>query len=123
MTILAQIIPHPQDVPTMAWLIDSGVSEAKTWEEHVRKLGVFDIQLNTVPAILKDLSEFEEPILISRITSRGVTFYLTNIPFTMCDPAKRRKLTTDWADGSLLVPMSNVVCINSFGSVAGKSDI
>ncbi len=59
----------------------------------------------------------EDALSISRVTAEGVVFYLTDIPLWVGVPEEKQRVSSDKADGFLFVPMSNVVCINTFGSV------
>jgi hypothetical protein len=118
MTIRARIAPHSEDEArlTIEWLCKSGVSQASTWQQ-VHDIGIVEVQLRDTPPVLAHLSQLEEAQAISRITSEGVVFYLTDIPLWMGVPEDKQRATSDRGDGFLFCPMSNVVCINTFGSV------
>ncbi|MCI4569474.1 hypothetical protein [Lysobacter sp. CFH 32150] len=99
---------------TIAWLNESGLSTADTWQK-VYDIGVVEIQLHAVPPTLAYLSQVEDALSISRITKHGVVFYLTDVALTSGPPD--RHVPSDRQDGFLFVPMSNIICINTFGSV------
>lgn len=63
----------------MAWLIKSGVAQVESWQQ-VYDLGVIEVQLRETPAVLADLSQVDGTLSISRITSEGIVFYLTDVP-------------------------------------------
>jgi hypothetical protein len=120
MTIRARFSPDTQDVvSTVAWLNESGVATVETWQQ-VYDLGVVEIQMQTVPAVLAYLSQVDDSLSISRITANGIVFYLTDIPFTMGVPLDKRQVKSDRSDGFLFVPMSNIVCVNTFGSIYAR---
>ncbi|MDZ7893001.1 MAG: hypothetical protein U5L73_14750 [Rhodoferax sp.] len=120
MTIKVYFSPESDDaLPTIQWLQRSGLSRAETWKQ-VYDIGVIEIQLRETPPVLSFLSQVEEALSISRVTSEGVVFYLTDIPLWMGVPEGKPRATSDKADGHLFVPMSNVVCINTFGSIYAR---
>jgi len=117
MTIRARFSPDTGDVTsTIAWLNESGVVSVETWQQ-VYDLGVVEIQLHDTPAVLAYLSQVEDSLSISRITKCGIVFYLTDIPLVVGVPEERRLVKSERSDGFLFVPMSNIVCINTFGSI------
>jgi hypothetical protein len=118
-TLRARFSPNSEDAaPSIEWLSKSGVAAVSSWQE-VHDLGVVEIQLRETPPVLAYLSQLEDTVSISRITSEGIVFYLTDVPLWHGVPESRRKVTSERTDGFLFVPMSNVVCINAFGSVYG----
>lgn len=121
MTIRARFSPDTQDVvSTIAWLNDSGIAAVETWQQ-VYDLGVVEVQMHTVPPVLAYLSQVDDSLSISRITAHGIVFYLTDISLTVGVPPEKRHVKSDRADGFLFVPMSNVVCINTFGSIYART--
>ncbi len=91
--------------PTISWLQSGGALDAEGLGGEIQQL-TFEIELLQVPAILlQDM----KPHQVHRITDAGVVFYF-------CDLRGRRGSTLGQRDGCMLVPMSNVVCINFFGS-------
>ena len=120
MTIKARFSPESEDaVPTIQWLQRTGLSRAETWKQ-VHDIGVIEIQLLETPSVLSFLSQVEDALSISRVTSEGVVFYLTDIPLWMGVPEGKPRAQSDHSDGHLFVPMSNVVCINTFGSIYAR---
>jgi hypothetical protein len=117
MTIRARFSPDAQDVvSTIRWLNESGLAPVETWQQ-VHDLGVVEVQLGSVPDVLAYLSQVEDALSISRITAHGIVFYLTDIPLWVGVPAEKQRVKSDRSDGYLFVPMANVICINTFGSI------
>lgn len=117
MTIRARFSPDTRDViSTIAWLNDSGVASVETWK-HVYDLGIVEVELHKTPSVLAYLSQIDDSLSISRITKHGIVFYLTDVPLVAGIPEDRRLVKSERADGFLFIPMSNIVCINTFGSV------
>jgi hypothetical protein len=117
MTIRTRFSPDTQDVvSTIAWLNESGVAAVETWQQ-VYDIGIVEIQMQNVPPVLAYLSQVDDSLSISRITSHGIVFYLTDIAFTAGIPPDKRQVKSDRGDGFLFVPMSNIICINTFGSI------
>lgn len=80
----------------------------------------FEIELIEMPDILATFARLESKVTVSRISPSGVTFYLTDIPFTLDTAAtegREAMIEPENADGWLFVPMSNVRCINGFGGI------
>lgn len=117
MTIKARFSPDSEDaVPTIQWLQRTGLSRAETWQQ-VYDIGVIEVQLKETPQVLAYLSQVEDALSISRVTSEGVVFYLTDVPLWVGVLEEKRRVSAERSDGHLFVPMSNVVCINTFGSI------
>jgi len=117
MAIKARFSPESEDaLPTIEWLQKSGLSRADTWK-HVYDIGVVEIYLKETPEVLSYLSQVDDALSISRVTSEGVVFYLTDVPLWAGVPESKRRVSAERADGFLFVPMSNVICINTFGSI------
>lgn len=117
MTVKARFSPDTKDViSTIDWLNKSGLAEVETWQQ-VYDVGVIEIQLRDTPQVLAYLSQVEDALSISRVTAEGVVFYLTDVPLWVGVPDEKQRVASDRADGFLFVPMGNVVCINTFGSV------
>lgn len=120
MTIKARFsLDSPDALPTIQWLQKTGLSRAETWKQ-VYDIGVIEIQLHETPPVLSYLSQVEDALSISRVTSEGVVFYLTDIPLWMGVPEGEPRASSDRGDGNLFIPMSNVVCINTFGSIYAR---
>ena len=120
MTIKVRFSPDSEDaVPTIQWLQRAGLSRAETWKQ-VYDIGVIEIQLRETPPVLSYLSQVEDALSVSRVTSEGVVFYLTDVPLWMGVPEGKPRVQSDRGDGHLFVPMSNVVCINTFGSIYAR---
>lgn len=105
---------------TIAWLNATGIAKVSTWAE-LNALRSLELQLRDTPPVLSYLSQLGEVLSISRITSQGIVFYLTDIPLWVDVPEKERRVTSDRADGFLFCPMSNVICFNDFGNIYGAS--
>jgi len=117
MTIRARFSPDTGDViSTIAWLNESGVASVETWKQ-VYDLGIVEVELHITPSVLGYLSQVDDSLSISRITKHGIVFYLTDVPLVVGIPEDRRRVKSERSDGFLFVPMSNVVCINTFGSI------
>ncbi len=117
MTIKARFSPDTADaVPTIQWLQKTGLSNVENWKD-VYDIGTIEIQLKETPTVLAYLSQVEDALSISRVTSDGVVFYLTDVPLWIGVPENQRRVVSEKSDGFLFVPMSNVVCINTFGSI------
>lgn len=117
MTIKARFSPDSEDaVPTIQWLQKVGLSRADTWKQ-VYDIGIVEVQLKETPQVLAYLSQVDDSLSISRVTSEGVVFYLTDVPLWVGVPEEKRRVSAERPDGYLFVPMSNVVCINTFGSI------
>jgi hypothetical protein len=117
MTIKARFSPDSSDaLPTIQWLQKTGLSRAETWQQ-VYDIGFIEIQLHETPPVLSYLSQVEDALSVSRVTSEGVVFYLTDVPLWVGVPEAERRATAERCDGFLFVPMANVVCINTFGSI------
>jgi hypothetical protein len=117
MTIRARFSPDTRDViSTIAWLNESGVASVETWKQ-VYDLGIVEVQLHQTPSVLGYLSQVDDSLSISRITEQGIVFYLTDVPLVVGVPEDRRLVKSERPDGFLFIPMSNVVCINTFGSI------
>lgn len=101
---------------TITWLNASGLAMVSTWDE-LHKLDAFELQLRDTPPVLSYLSQLGEVLSISRATSQGIVFYLTDIPLWINVPENERRMTSDKADGFLFCPMDNVVCVNRFGDI------
>ncbi|MGM3273359.1 hypothetical protein [Ralstonia sp. 24A2] len=101
---------------TITWLNASGLAAVTTLDE-LHELGDFELQLRDTPPVLSYLSQLGDLLSISRITPQGLAFYLTDIPLWLNVPEKERRTTSDWADGFLFCPMSNVICFNLFGNI------
>jgi hypothetical protein len=97
-------------------LNETGTAAVETWKQ-VYDLGAIEIQLHKTPAVLAYLSQVDETLAISRITAQGIVFYLTDIPLVEGVPEDKRLARSERSDGFLFVPMANVVCINTFGSI------
>ena len=115
MTIRARISPNTESEAkvTIEWLHKTGISDAITWQQ-VYDLGLIEFQLKETPSVLAYLNQLDDEIHVSRITSEGIVFYLTDVPLR---PWRSTQGISDNSDGHIFVPMSNVVCINTFGSV------
>ena len=117
MTIRARFLPNTEDaIPTMEWLVKSGVAQVESWQQTY-DLGVIEVQLKETPAVLAYLSQVDDTLSISRITSEGIVFYLTDVPLWIGVAEGKQRVSAERPDGFLFCPMSNVVCINTFGSV------
>jgi hypothetical protein len=101
---------------TSNWLNTSGVAMVSTWDE-LNKLDNFELQLRDTPPVLSYLSQLGDVLIVSRVTSQGIVFYLTDIPLWINVPEEQRRMTSDKADGFLFCPMSNVICFNWFGNI------
>jgi hypothetical protein len=120
MTLKVRFTPDSEDaVPTIQWLQKTGLSRADTWKQ-VYDIGVIEIQLLETPSVLSYLSQVDDALSISRVTSEGVVFFLTDVPLWMGAPDEKARTRSDRSEGHLFVPMSNIVCINTFGSVYGR---
>jgi hypothetical protein len=81
---------------------------------------VFEVELIRTPDVLAMFARLEGTLTVSRITREGITFYLTDHAFMLRTAAtgdREPMIETDRPDGWLFVPMSNVICINAFGSI------
>ena len=118
MTLRARSSPNSEDDSnlTIEWLNSTGVANVQTWQQ-VYDLGIIEIQLRETPSVLTYLSQIEDSLSISRITSEGIAMYLTDVPLWAGVPEEQRRVASDRADGFLFCPMSNVICINTFGSI------
>lgn len=117
MTIRAHFLSSSEDaIPTMEWLLESGIARVESWEQ-VCDIGVIEVQLKETPAVLAYLSQVDDTLSISRITSQGIVFYLTDLPLWAGVAGCKQRVSAERPDGFLFCPMSNVVCINTFGSV------
>lgn len=115
--IKVRFSPNSEDaLPTIEWLQRCGLCQVETWQQ-VYDIGVIEIQLRETPEVVSYLAQIEDALSISRVTSEGVVFYLTDIPLWAGVPEGRRRVSAERSDGNLFIPMSNVVCINTFGSV------
>lgn len=100
----------------ISWLTTSGFSTVSTRDE-LEEHRHFEIQFRDTPPVLAYLSQIGEILSISRITPHGIMFYLTDVPLWENDPKQKQRMISDHADGSLFCPMSNVICLNDFGSI------
>jgi hypothetical protein len=107
---------------TLSWLKSVGMhleaDRSKTGSPPRER--IFEIELAQMPEMLAMFSRLHETITISRITHDGITFYLTNVLLenrTAATGNREPMIEAERADGSLFVPMSNVICINGFGSI------
>lgn len=64
------------------WFHSVGISWIKTSEE-LCEYGSVDVELKHTPSILEFFSQLGE-LSICKITSQGISFYVTNIPLGSC---------------------------------------
>ncbi len=100
---------------TLAWMQSRGIIPAGK-DVDLNDYRVIEIELIDPPKILEFFSYFEE-LSISKITDQGISFYLTNDSLDFGYLKKKRAITSEYRDGILFVPMSNVKAINSLGKL------
>lgn len=118
MSIRAKFRPNTEEDAerTVEWLNASGLVLASTWEELQEHDG-FELQLRDTPPVLSYLAQLGDELSISRVTSQGIVFYLTDVLLWVNIPEGERRTTSDRPDGFLFCPMSNVICFNLFGNI------
>lgn len=105
---------------TLSWLKSVGMDALDERPEPRLRDSVFEIELIRTPDILATFARLECTLTVCRITRDGITFYLTDVPFTLATAAtgdREPMIEPERAEGYLFVPMSNVICINEFGSI------
>lgn len=95
------------------WFKSIGISLSK-FKEFI------EVEFITPPSILVFLENADDIITIHSISDKGITFYITHIPFTdINNPKKENPLISSYGcgDGYLFCPMTNIVSINTFGKI------
>jgi hypothetical protein len=101
---------------TSSWLKAIGMAERMGSDKKLK----FEIELLGIPNVLETFLRLQKSLFVSRITNEGVTFYLTDVPYSFNRESNPRAINTlnpNQADGWVFVPMANVVCVNSVGSI------
>ena len=105
---------------TSSWLKSVGLDTLDERPGPRLRERVFEIGLVRTPDILATFARLEDTLTVCRMTRDGITFYLTDVPFTLATAAtgdREPMIEPERAEGYLFIPMSNVVCINEFGSI------